>query len=75
MDKPDPKDVALRMVVDGHMRDVTYQELALSNNLAQESLVRLLIKKKVIDADELLKEMQTVRQERYRPATGEEKVG
>jgi hypothetical protein len=72
VEKPDPKDVALRMVVDGQMRDVTYQELALSNNLAQESLVRLLIKKKMIDADELLQEMQTVRQERYRPAPGQE---
>ncbi len=68
MDKPDPKDIALRVMADGKMRDVTFQELTLSNNLAQESLVRLLIKKKMIDPKELLEEMNTVRKERYRPA-------
>lgn len=67
MEKPKGTDVALRMVVDGRSRDVTYQELALSNNLAQESLVRLLIKKKLFTAEELLEEMQAVRKERYRP--------
>jgi len=72
VDKPDEKDIAMRMVVDGKARDVTIRELALSNNLAQESLVRLLIKKKIIGADELMEEMQTVRKERYRPMPGQE---
>jgi hypothetical protein len=58
--------VALKMVVDGKERDVTYEELALSNNLAQEALVRLLIKKKVFEAKELLEAMETVKNERYR---------
>lgn len=54
------------MVVDGKERDVTYEELALSNNLAQEALVRLLIEKKLFEPNELLKMMETVRKERYR---------
>ncbi len=62
---PDPKDIALHVVVDGKARTVTYQELTLSNNLAQESLVRLLVKKKIIDPKELLDEMEEVRKERY----------
>ncbi len=60
------KDVAMKMIVDGQERDVTYQELALSNNMAQEALVRLLIEKKLITAEELLDMMQTVKKERYR---------
>lgn len=73
MDKPEAKDIALRVVIGGKARDVTYQELVLSNNLAQESLVRLLIRKKVVDAQELLDEMQAVRQERYRPMPEDKK--
>jgi len=75
VDKPDEKDIAMRMVVDGKARDITVRELALSNNLAQESLVRLLIKKKLITPDELMEEMQAVRQERYRPMPGQENAG
>ncbi len=60
------KNVAIRMVIDGKIRDVSYEELALSNNLAQESLVRLLIEKGVFKADELLKMLETVKKERYR---------
>jgi len=60
------KKVALKMVVNGEERDVTFEELALSNNLAQEALVRLLIDKKVFEAKELLDLMETVKKERYR---------
>ncbi len=62
----DPK-VALKMVIDGKERDVSYEELALSNNLAQEALVRVLIEKKLFEPKELLKMMETVKKERYRP--------
>ncbi len=65
MDKPDPKDIAMHVIVEGKARSVTYQELTLSNNLAQESLVRLLVKKKLINPKELLQEMEAVRKERY----------
>ena len=57
---------ALRMVIDGRERKVTYEELALSNNLAQEALVRLLVKKKLISPDDLLTEINAVKEERYR---------
>lgn len=62
------KNVALKMIVNGEERDVTFQELALSNNLAQEALVRLLIQKNVIDAKELMAMMELVKKERYRQA-------
>lgn len=58
--------VALRMIIDGKERDISYEELALSNNLAQEALVRLLIEKKVFNPKDLLEMMTTVRKERYR---------
>ena len=60
------KNVALKMVVNGEERDVTYEELALSNNLAQEALVRVLIDKKLLDPKDLIDMMETVKKERYR---------
>lgn len=60
--KPPP----LKVMIDGKEREVTYEELALSNNLAQEALVRLLVDKGIIDAEELLEYMQTIKKERYR---------
>lgn len=65
-DDPQKTPYALRMVIDGKERKITYEELALSNNLAQEALVRLLVKKKIIAPDELLKEINAVKEERYR---------
>jgi hypothetical protein len=58
--------IALKIVMGDKERDVTYEELCLSNNLAQEALVRLLVKKKILKSEELLKEMEQVRKERYR---------
>lgn len=60
------KRIALKMVVNGKEKDITYEELALSNNLAQEALVRLLIDKGIFKPDEMLKMMETVKKERYR---------
>jgi len=62
----DEKKYALKMVVDGQERDITFEELALSNNLAQEALVRVLIEKKVIEPRELMDMMEKVKKERYR---------
>ena len=62
----DERKFALKMVVDGKERNVTFEELALSNNLAQEALVRLLIDKKVIKPKELMEMMAQVKKERYR---------
>ncbi len=64
--------VALKMVIDGKERDVSYEELALSNNLAQEALVRVLIENKLLEPKELLKMMETVKKERYRPLKDKE---
>lgn len=58
--------IALKMMIDGKERDISFEELALSNNLSQEALVRLLIEKKVFEAKDLLKMMETVKTERYR---------
>ena len=66
----DEKKVAIKMVIDGKERDVSYEELALSNNLAQESLVRLLIEKKLFSPQELLDMMEKVKKERYRNPDG-----
>lgn len=60
------KRIAIKMVVDGKERDVTFEELALSNNLALEALVRLLVEKKQFEPKELMEAMETVRKERYR---------
>jgi len=60
------KKIALKMVINGKEKDVSYEELALSNNLAQEALVRLLIEKGLFKPDEMLKMMETVKKERYR---------
>jgi len=62
------KKFALKMIIDGKERNITFEELALSNNLAQEALVRLLIDKKIIDAKEFLDKMELVKKERYRTA-------
>lgn len=67
----DQKPPALRVVIDGKEREVSYEELALSNNLAQEALVRLLVDKKIIDARELLDYMKKIKEERYRAAPPE----
>lgn len=60
------KRIALKIVMGDRERDVTYEELCLSNNLAQEALVRLLVRKKIFKSEELLSEMEQVRKERYR---------
>ena len=62
---PDKK-VAIKIVVDGKVREVSFEELTLSNNLAQEALVRLLIAKKIIDPKDLMETMQIVQKERYK---------
>ena len=62
----DDKKVALKMVVDGQEKDVSFEELALSNNLALEALVRIMVEKKLIEPKDLMDMMYKVRKERYR---------
>ncbi len=59
--------IAMKMVVDGVEHCITFEELTLSNNLAQEALVSLLIKKQLIQGQELLDEISRIRKERYHP--------
>ena len=58
--------VALRVIIGDKEKEVTFDELCLSNNLAQEALVRLLVKKKIFRPEELVQEIDQVRKERYR---------
>lgn len=60
------KQVAIKMVVDGQEKDISFEELTLSNNLALEALARVMIEKKLFDPKELLDMMERVRKERYR---------
>ncbi len=65
MEEKDKK-VALKIFYDGKWKEVTFEELCLSNNLAQEALVTLLVTKKIIDPKELLQQMEKIRKNRYR---------
>lgn len=62
----EPKKVALKIIVDGKEKEISFEELTLANNLAQEALVKLLLKKQIFQAPELLEELDRVRQERYK---------
>jgi hypothetical protein len=59
------KKVALKLIIEGKEKEVTFDELTLANNISQEALVRLMIKKNLVTSEELLQELQKVRQERY----------
>ena len=56
----------LKVVINGQEREISFEELTLSNNLAQEALVRLLVQKNIISPKELIDNMEQVRKERYR---------
>jgi len=73
VNKEEDRKIALKIVVGDKIKDVTFEELCLSNNLSQEALVRLLLKKKIFKSEELLKEMETVRKERYKSSDAGEK--
>jgi hypothetical protein len=60
------KRVALRVIIGDKEKEVTFDELVLSNNLAQEALVRLMVRKGVFKPEELVQEMEKVKKERYR---------
>lgn len=60
-------DIALKIVMGKREKEVSYRELCLSNNLSQEALVSLLVKKKLIEPKELLEEIKRVKEERYKP--------
>lgn len=56
----------LFLVKNGVRREVSFEELTLSNTLSLEALVRVLTKRGSIEAKELLEEMDKVKTERFR---------
>jgi hypothetical protein len=62
----DKDHVAMKMVIDGKVREITVEQLVISNNLSQEALVSLLVKKGVIKPKDLLDEIEQIRKVRYR---------
>lgn len=59
------KRVAMTVVVGDQKREITFDELTLSNNLALEALVKLLVDKKVFKIEELQSVMDEIRKQRY----------
>ena len=67
-DEVEPKS-GLILVKDGVQREVSFEELALSNTLTLEALVRVLAGNGNIDPNALLEEMEKVKSERFRDGT------
>ena len=66
-DEPEGKPKSgLILVKDGVQREVTFEELALSNTLSLEALVRVLSRNGNVDPAELMSEMDKVKSERFR---------
>ncbi len=55
------EDIAMKIITDGKIRDVTYQELLLSANLTLEGLISVLVQKNIITPDELLEAIDGIR--------------
>ena len=62
------KRVALKVVIGDQTREITFDELTLSNNLGLEALVKVLVDKGVFKAQELQQEMERILKLRYRDA-------
>jgi hypothetical protein len=60
------KKVALKIQIGDQVREVTFDELTLSNNLGLEALVKILVDKGIFKPEELQSEMDRIRKERYR---------
>lgn len=62
----DKKNVAMKIVHDGKVHEVTVEQLVVSNQLSQEALISVLVKKGIVNPKELLEEIERIRTERYR---------
>jgi len=65
----------LVLVKDGVQREVSFEELALSNTLSLEALVRVLSRSGNVDPNELMEELEKVKTERFRdgmPLSGDD---
>ncbi len=63
----DGKRTALIIVVDGKEREISFEELALSNNIALEALVRILARKGIISPEEFVEQLGEIERERTAP--------
>lgn len=61
------------LVKDGEKKQVSFEELCLSNTMSMEALVALLVKKKLIKPDELLESIRMIKNQRYRAGNPPEK--
>ncbi len=59
------KNPAMVIDMDGERREVSFEELALSNNLTLEALVRVLARKGIITPDEFVKQLEELQNERF----------
>lgn len=66
---------AMRIVADGKVRDVSYRDLLLSMNLSLEALMSVLIKKGLINPDDLLKAIEEIRDKHNSKMPGAEPQG
>ena len=57
---------AIKIQIGDQVREITIDELTLSNNLGLEALVKVLVDKGVFKPEELQSEMDRIRKERYR---------
>ena len=76
--KPDRKtgqDVALTLVQNGKRRDITCAELAVSNKLAHDALVALLVSKGMITPQELQGKILELRDRHYRAGDRADSLG
>ena len=67
--------VAMTVVVGDQKREITFDELTLSNNLALEALVKLLVDKNVFKVEELQQVMDDIRKARYADPGAQEPSG
>ncbi|MBN1356527.1 hypothetical protein JXA40_09740 [bacterium] len=59
-------DIAMRIVTEGKIRDVSYRELLLSVNMTLEALMSLLAKKQLISPEEMIGELESIRNRKDR---------
>ncbi len=57
--------IALKIQIGEQVREVTFDELTLSNNLGLEALVKVLVDKGVFKPEDLQSEMDRIRKDRY----------
>ena len=59
------KKPAMVIDMDGEKREISFEELALSNNLTLEALVRVLARKGILTPDEFVKQLEELQNERF----------